>query len=217
MWNTVRRSRPQVGWRQLTLALAFVLCPALAATDGKMALPGGLFFWAGLLGVLLGLWAGRSAISGSPAMRPMRYALRWSGWLIVPLGVSALLAIAAGQALPPLGLITQDIAAGLAWILAVLRRQQALADMPLGRVWEFLAISLPRFWQNLLNAPNDSLRGAQQLVATGGAVGTWVGALLLGWGLSKRQSVFTWGTPMLAALMFIAILNGGSGSMLMIG
>jgi transglutaminase-like putative cysteine protease len=217
LWNTARRSRPQIGWRQLTLALAFVLCPALAATDGKMALPGGLFFWAGLLGVLLGLWAGRAAISQPPARHPLRYALRWSGWLIVLLGVSALLAIAAGQALPPLGLITQDIAAGLAWVLAVLRRQQAFADMPLGRVWEFLAISLPRFWQNLLNAPNDSLRGAQQLVATGGAVGTWVGALLLGWGLSKRRSVFTWGTPMLAALMFIAILNGGSGSMLLFG
>ena len=219
LWNTVRRSRPQVGWRQLALALAFALCPALATTDSKLALPGGLFFWAGLLGLLVGLWAGRAARSGPLATRPATtlHALRLIGWLIVLLGVGALLAIAAGQALPPLGLITQDVAAGLAWVLAVLRRQQALADMPPGRVWEFLAVSLPRFWQNLLNAPNDSQRGAQQLVATGGAVGTWVGALLLGWGLSRRQSVFGWGTPMLAALMFTAILNGGSGSMLLFG
>jgi len=197
----------------------FALCPALAATDTKMALPGGLFFWAGLLGLLIGLSAGRSAISGPPATRRATalYVLRLIGWLIVLLGFGALLAIAAGQALPPLGLITQDVAAGLAWILAVLRRQQALSDMPLGRVWEFLAISLPRFWHDLLNAPNDSQRGAQLLVATGGAVGTWVGALLLGWGLARRQSVFGWGTPMLVALMFIAILNGGSGSMLLVG
>jgi transglutaminase-like putative cysteine protease len=201
-----------VGWRQAILALAFVLCTALAATDTKMPLPGGLFFWAGLLGLLAGLWAGRSA----PA-RGARYALRLAGWLIVVLGFGALLAVAAGLALPPLGLITQDIAAGLAWVAAVIRRQAGLADMPPGRVWEFLAVSLPRFWNNLLNAPNDGQRGARLLVATGGALGTWIGALLLGWGLSKRQSVFGWGTPMLAALMFVAILNGGSGSMLLMG
>ena len=89
--------------------------------------------------------------------------------------------------------------------------------MPLGRVWEFLAVSLPRFWHNLQIAPSDSQRGAQLLVAAGGAVATWAGALLLGWGLARRHSVFGWGTPMLAALMFTAILNGGSGSMLLFG
>lgn len=210
------------------MALAFVLCPALATTDSRMMLPGALFVWAGLLGLWLGMRAGWPAISDRTAARPVtatrpsflrgtRYALRLVSWLIVILGFGALLAIAAGQALPPLGLFTQDVAAGMAWVLAMLRRQAGIGDMPLGRVWEFLAVSLPRFWHNLQIAPSDSQRGAQLLVAAGGAVATWVGALLLGWGLARRHSVFVWGTPMLAALMFTAILNGGSGSMLLFG
>jgi transglutaminase-like putative cysteine protease len=193
-----------------------------------MVLPFKLFLWAGLLGLLLGMRAGRLAIGGQMTARPatastpdalrnMLYALRLVCWLIVILGFGALLAIATGQALPPLGLITQDVAAGLAWVLAALRRQAGFDDMPPGRVWEFLAVSLPRFWHNLLIAPNDGQRGAQQLVATGGTVATWVGALLLGWGLARRHSVFGWGMPMLVALMFTAILNGGSGSMLLMG
>src|SRR5689334_14281348 len=60
-WSTIRRSRPQVGWRQATLAFAFALCPALAATDTRMELPAGLFFWAGTLGLWLGMRAGQQA------------------------------------------------------------------------------------------------------------------------------------------------------------
>ena len=228
IWSTVRRSRPRVGWRQGVLALAFALCPGFAATDTRMVLPAGLFFWAGLLGLWFGMRAARPAASGQKAarqasatrpafLRATRLALRLASSLIVILGVGALLTIAAGQALPPLGLITQDVAAGTAWVLAVLRQQAGWDDMPLGRVWEFLAVSLPRLWHNLQIAPSDSQRGAQLLVAAGGSVATWAGALLLGWGLARRQSVFGWGTPMLVALMFTAILNGGSGSMLLMG
>jgi transglutaminase-like putative cysteine protease len=218
IWSTVRRSRPHIGWRQGVLALAFVLCPGLAATDTRMVLPAGLFFCAGLLGLWLGMRAARPATATTPTfLHATRYALRLVSWLIVILGVGALLAIAAGQALPPLGLITQDVAAGTAWVLALLRRQAGWSDMPLGRVWEFLAVSLPRFWHNLQIAPSDSQRGAQLLVAAGGSVITWLGALLLGWGLARRHSVFGWGTPMLIALMLTAILNGGSGSMLLFG
>src|SRR4051812_42987696 len=109
LWNTIRRSRPQVGWRQLALALAFALCPAFAASDSHdMVLPSGLFFWAGLLGLLVGLWAGRVAHTRHTttrlptALAATLHALRLICWLIVLLGVGALLAIAAGQALPPL-------------------------------------------------------------------------------------------------------------------
>jgi transglutaminase-like putative cysteine protease len=144
-------------------------------------------------------------------------ALRLTLWLALTLGVAALLAIAAGQALPPFGLITQDAAAWLIWALAALRGSAGLDDMPPGRAWDFLATSLPRFWQALITSPNDGERGARLLVATCGAVATWVGALLLGCGLARRRSVFAWGVPILAALMWTAILGGGTGSMLMIG
>ncbi|HEU5099441.1 MAG TPA: transglutaminaseTgpA domain-containing protein [Roseiflexaceae bacterium] len=235
LWNLLRRSRPTIGWRQALLALALALCPAIAATDSRLALPAGLFFWSGLLGLLLGLRAGRStdslgrptAAGSAPAnirpsesqhsIRSLLSALRLLFWLVLTLGIAALLTIAAGQALPPLGLITQDIAAWLNWALAALRGRAEIGDMPPGRVWDYLASSLPRFWQSLIAAPNDGERGARLLVATCGAVATWIGALLLGWGLARRQSVLAWGVPILAALMWTAILGGGTGTMLMIG
>jgi transglutaminase-like putative cysteine protease len=235
IWNVIRRSRPRIGWPQATLALAAALCPALAASESRLVLPAWLFFWAGAIGLWLGLRAGRSAIDGRqsraiarPRANPpasgarrfpgiVAYAARLAAWLGLTLGFAALLAIAAGQALPPLGLVTQDVAAWLAWLLAVLRRGTGPADMPPGRVWEFLAASLPRFWHNLIIAPYDGERGARLLVAAGGTVATWFGALLLGWGLARRRSVFAWGAPLLVALMATAVLGGGSSSMLLIG
>jgi transglutaminase-like putative cysteine protease len=215
LWNTIRRSRPRIGWRQATLALSVALCPAIAATDSRLVLPAGLFFWAGLIGLWVGLRAGRPA--ANPATHTTIYAIYVTGWLALIFGFAALLAIAAGQALPPFGLITQDIVAWLSWLVKALRRDAGLSDMPPGRIWEFLAASLPRFGHNLWIAPNDGERGARLLVAAGGAVATWIGALLLGWGLARRRSVFSWGAPMLAALMFTTMLGGGAGSVLVIG
>src|SRR5262249_4490483 len=213
---------------QALLALGVALCPAIAATDSKLPLPAGLFFWAGVIGLWLGLRAGRpatdhrpfdpsTALRGAGAQaRPFdpSTALRGAGaqarpfdgaqarqpntdrsrdvlrstpeivrlacWLALVLAFAALLAIAAGQALPPLGLITQDSAAWIVWAVALLRHSAALSDMPPGRVWEFLSASLPRFWHGLTIAPNDGEPGAQLLVAVCGAVAPWIAAPLLG-------------------------------------
>jgi transglutaminase-like putative cysteine protease len=86
--------------------------------------------------------------------------------------------------------------------------------MPPGRSWEFLAASLPRFWHNLAIAPNNGTRGAQLLVAVGGVLTTWVGAVVLGWALAQRRSVFGWGLPLLVAIAGTALLGGGTGAML---
>src|SRR5262245_3937578 len=189
IWNSIRRSRPRIGWPQASLAFAAVLCPALAATGSRLALPVGLFFWAGVIGLWFGLLAGGSAsvrrrldTAGRPGTHPAAppplnppgfasYTPRIVGWLALTLAFAALL-IAAGQALPPFGLMTQDIAAWLVWALAVLQRHAGMSDMPPGRVWEFFAASLPRFWHNLMIAPYDGERGARLLLAAGGPVAT---------------------------------------------
>src|SRR5437868_11691439 len=55
----IRRFRPRVGWPQTLLALCAALCPAFVAGDSALRLPAGLFFWAGLLGLAIGMRGGR--------------------------------------------------------------------------------------------------------------------------------------------------------------
>jgi transglutaminase-like putative cysteine protease len=238
----MHRFRPRIGWRQVLLALCAALCPSFAATDGQLELPAGMFFWAGLLGLLIGLRIGRPATSPSTLRQaqevpqeglPLRtsdrrpepnhatrmtfYALRFTFWLVVVFGLGALLIIAAAQALPPFGLVTQDITAFFTWMAAAIRRQVGWSEMPAGRTWEFLAASLPRFWGKLLIAPSDGERGARLLVTVGGIASTWIGAATLGWALAGRRNVFGWGLPLLTAIAQTAILGAGSGVMLPLG
>jgi transglutaminase-like putative cysteine protease len=51
----IRRLRPWFGWPQALLALAAVSSPALAAAESSLKLPQQSFFWAGVLGFLLGV------------------------------------------------------------------------------------------------------------------------------------------------------------------
>ena len=60
-WKFIRRSRPRIGWRQTWLALAPRSARLSPPSAGKLVLPAGLFFWAGLLGLWLGLRGGRPA------------------------------------------------------------------------------------------------------------------------------------------------------------
>src|SRR5215208_7031350 len=55
----LRRLRPRIGWVQFSLGLAVVLCTAFAASGSKLNLPAEAFFWAGLIGFLLGQWFAR--------------------------------------------------------------------------------------------------------------------------------------------------------------
>jgi transglutaminase-like putative cysteine protease len=73
LWKLLRRLRPRIGWVQFALGLAVVLGTAFAASDSKMQLPVDAFFWAGLLGLLLGLWIGRPASDrGRNSTQPAR-------------------------------------------------------------------------------------------------------------------------------------------------
>ncbi|MBK9714760.1 MAG: DUF3488 domain-containing protein [Kouleothrix sp.] len=218
-----RRFRPRIGWLLFVPALAAALCPAIAASDSKMELPVGIFSWAGLLGLPLGLWFGREPSAGDRPPSPRRglrlalFALRLLLQLAIVLGVGALLLVAAGRALPPFGLVAQDLAALLGWAEAVLRRAAGWGALPEGRSWGYLAVSLPRFWLALQAAPNAGERGALLLVSAAGVATSWLGALALGWALARRRNLFGWSLPLLGAIALTAILNAGSGATLIIG
>ncbi len=244
----LRRFRPRIGWVQFSFGLTVVLCTALAASDSKLNLPADAFFWAGLIGFLLGQWFGRPtadhnsarlATAGSQAtgygnrvltaslnddrsrrayqLRVVSAIIRIIGILIISLGVGALLIIAAAEALPPAGLVSQDLVALLGWLNAALRRAAGWADLPEVRTWAYLATSLPRFWSSLLAAPGDAERGARLIVIVGGVASSWLGALALGAALAAGRNLFAWGVPILAAIGFITILGGGSGMELVFG
>ncbi|HEX9439473.1 MAG TPA: hypothetical protein VF909_07325, partial [Roseiflexaceae bacterium] len=160
----IRWFRPRVGWPSALLALATVLCPALAVTDSPLKLPAVLFGWAGLIGLLAGMRGpmtddrtgtiyrartvvGRSSILHSP------FSILHSLWLlIVALGLGALFVGAAAGALPPFGLVFQDGAALADWFARVWRAGVGAGAPPASRAWAFLGESLPRAWRDLLAA-----------------------------------------------------------------
>jgi transglutaminase-like putative cysteine protease len=127
-------------------------------------------------------------------------------------------------ALPPLGLVVQDVRALLEWLEQAVRRgvevvapppSPSLATgvgvaPPVSRTWLFMGEALPRAWRELLAAPSSGEKGARLLVAFGGVASAWVGAIALGWGLGRRRSLAGWGLPLLAALTFTSTLGGGS-------
>jgi transglutaminase-like putative cysteine protease len=231
----LQRFRPRIGWWLFTLAFVAALCPSVAAGDSELTLPAGLFAYAALLGLPLGLRFGRTkrqesrTKSREPRSAPphqsstrrgihlLAFVVRWLVRALVVAGMGALLIIAAGRALPPLGLVVQDVAAFTGWVTGLLRREVDWAALPTMRTWAYLAASLPRFRQALVAAPGAGEAGAQLMVATGGIATTLLGALILGWALGRRHNVLGWSLPMLAAIAFTAILGGGTGAALVFG
>jgi transglutaminase-like putative cysteine protease len=208
----LRRVRPAVGWPLFAMALAAALCPGMAAAGSDLALPAGLFAWAGTLGLLLGMGAGR----GGPR-RGWRRAAHGLLWGLLALGGGGLLLGAVGRALPPVGLLWQDAAACAAWLPQVLHRGEPAPPPPLLRTWLFLGESLPRFAGTLAAAPNAGERGARLLAAAGGVLSTWIGGIALGWGLARRRPLLGWGLPLLVALGVAVIPGAGAGAPLVIG
>ena len=120
-----------------------------------------LIQWGGLVGLPVGLWLGRSGtsqagVAGSQRSMMSRL-LRLVVWLALILTFGALLLVAAGRALPPLGLVTQDIGALAGWVVAALRREPNLGGLPAPRAWAYLGASVPRFWESPCGLPWSSL------------------------------------------------------------
>ena len=229
----LRRPRPRIGWPLLVLALATVLSPAMAATDGPLKLPAATFGWAGLLGLLVGLGWPRTADGRSNERpdeprtknKPRQYATRNILWLLVAVGLGALLLLGLLGTLPPLGLIAEDVRALFAGLEQLARRlleigapsppapaldPEVQVGPPVSRTWLFMEEALPRAWNQLLAAPSSGEQGARLVVAFGGVLTAWVGAIMLGWGLGRQRSLAGWGLPFLAALTFTTTLGGAS-------
>lgn len=219
-WQRIRHFQPGVGWPQAILALLVVLCPALAAMESDLRLPTGVFFWAGLLGLIVGGDSGLHALQ-QPEQNthtPKPYAqhiarLRRIIHAFVWVAIGALIVAAAGAALPPFGLLLQD----LSLLIDRMYGRAPAAEAPMGYTTAFLSAALARFSQELAIAPANGERGAQLLIATIGSALTWLGALVLGYALPSKQTLALWSLPLLAALTLIAILGESGGWPLALG
>jgi transglutaminase-like putative cysteine protease len=207
-----RRLRPRVGWPIALLALAVVLSPSVVASDSPLNLPALSFAWAGLIGLILGMRGPTTddrRRNTQHATRNTQQVSRITLWFLAAILLGALFLLGVAGALPPLGLVFQDGAALWEWVGQVWRQGLGAPQPPLSRTWLFLGESLPRAWRDLAAAPAAGERGARLIVALGGVVLVWAGALVLGWGLARRGALLGWGAPLLAALAFTAILGGG--------
>jgi len=216
LWRLIQRLRPRIGWPQALLALVAAICPAFAAADSAIALPSGVFFWAGVVGLVVGMRGGQRTADEQP--RSVRTIMRAVLWVLaVGIGLGAIFILAVGNALPPAGLLLQDAALRIGWIVAALRQSPNAGAPPLSRSWIFLADALPRAWRALLAAPAGGESGARLMLATSGVALTWAGALTLGWGLNRRRRLLGWGLPLLGALTLTSVLGAGSGVVLVLG
>jgi transglutaminase-like putative cysteine protease len=237
----LRRLRPRVGWLLAGLALGAALCPALAAAESPLRLPARVVFWAGLIGLLLGMRSARGPIGDDQGQeagdrRPVdgrpsagashpphaaahtgRHAVQSAFWAGLSAIGGVLLILAIDGALPPLGLVLQDLGALFAWAGRALQPAATVEAPPASRAWAFLGESIPRAWGELAAAPNAGESGARLLVATAGVVLTWGGTLALGHALARGSPTLGWGLPLLAAIALITILGAGTGVPLVVG
>lgn len=205
LYFIVRRFRPKVGWSLALLTLVAASCPSIAAREGALNLPAGLIFWTGFAGVLLGLRAARAR----PLMRVL---------LLGPLALccAAFLIVAGGRALPPFSLLWSDLT-NLSALVIRWWQGSALVEPPEFLLWRFLGVALPRFWQELQAAPNAGRVGATLLVSMAALLSTWIGALCLSWAIAAQRPSFMFSQPLLGALALITILNGSTGTGLILG
>lgn len=220
LWRLILRMRPRVGWPQALLALLAASCPAFAAADSALQLPIGGFFWAGVVGVGVGMRGGRAADDPATISRRLfilRRSARAALWLIVLAGGSALLVLSVAGALPSALLVAEDVLERAGWIIALARRTPNLGAPPLSRSLIFLDDALPRALRALAGAPAGGESGARLMLAAGGSALTWAGALALGWGIGRRGRLLGWGVPLLVALALITVFSASGGAALVAG
>lgn len=199
--RSLARLEPASGWLLVVVALATALCPALVASDTTFALPDGLFAAAGVFGLALGALA---------------YHGRWR-WARGVVGIAcgltsvALLVLAAGQALPPLGLVVRDLGLLDAWL------RGWLDVAPKSGTFLFLSAVVRRLWDEVQHAPANGEVGARLLVCVFGVLATFFSTAMLGSALVRGRTLFGWSMPLLATLATITIVGGGSGWALLTG
>lgn len=218
----LRALRPRVGWQRALLGLGACLCVTITTASSTLRLPASdTFFWAALLGFLLGL---RGAPDPERPAGRLRRALRLLVWTLLAGAGAALLVLRIMGALPPLGLLLQDTTALGQWAAEALERWRhpsppdtpALA-VPVRRSALFLAEALPRVRRDLAAAPDGGQAGAGLLVATVGSTLTWAGALLFGRALLAGRNLLAWQLPLLATLVLTTIFGGGGAFGLVLG
>jgi transglutaminase-like putative cysteine protease len=210
----VRRVRPRAGWAVALLALVAAGAPAVAAAESSLRLPAGVLWWAGALGLLVGMGLNPLALGPSPAGRgePVLQALILASLLVI----GAVFVLHAAQTLPPAGLVSQDASALAAWAAPVWRRELP-GSLPALRSAAFLELSVARLATELRAAPDAGERGARLLVSVLGVSLTWCGALAFGYGLAHGRHLLAWAVPLLAALTLTAVLGGAGGTALALG
>jgi transglutaminase-like putative cysteine protease len=223
--NVARRLRPRIGWDTAVLAFVAACAPAIAASGARLRLPAGSFFWSGVLGLALGLAAARALGAPRPDLRGsaggrlarLRVLAPTLLWLTGVALLGALFILGAGVTMPPLGLITQDAGELIGWAAAILRREAPLSPPPSAESLAFLGLSLARFRDQLIAAPNAGDAGARLLVTVTGVALTWVGAWVFGRALPNGRQVIGWSLPLLAALTVTSVLGNAGGAGLAIG
>ncbi|NTW01380.1 MAG: transglutaminase domain-containing protein, partial [Oscillochloris sp.] len=129
------------------------------------------------------------------------------GVALLILGGGLTLLVAASQALPPLAMVTQDLSILIGRVLGRAQRGEMM-----GLSVRFLQESLPRFWRDVLAAPEGGTTGARLMILVVSLAGAWLGAIVLGWAVASGRSTFGWGMPLLVATGATTILGGGSGA-----
>lgn len=214
--------RPRQGWPPFGLALAVVACLSLAADASPLDLPALTIGSVALLGLWLGMRLHRAKRGGAStprAGRMLRLARSSALLLIWGLGL-ALFALAVGRALPPLGLIWRD-ATGLTAALEAALDTASWA--PLAATFAqldsiaFLRTTIPRFAEELRQAPDAGRSGARLIVTMASIALAWSSGLLLGQGMARHQGLLGWSLPMVLTLTTTVILGGAGGIWLVLG
>jgi Transglutaminase-like superfamily len=196
---------PPAGWFAALLASLLVLTPGFAASQNPIAPPATPMVIAGLLGLLIGYDYAKTMQRQSQHSWQVR-AIHITAHVLFWLLGGLLLLLASGNALAPFALITQDIT-------ILLERTNGVLGSEL-RTPLFLSSSVARLLNEIGQAPSAGELGARLLLGLIGTVSTWAAAIALGHGIATPFRMLARVTPLLIALMLVAIPGGTGGFVL---